>query len=483
MPESAKPHIIYILSDEHRGQAMSHAGDPNVRTPVMDRLAAEGASFTRAYANCPICTPSRGMIFSGRHAHACPVPGFFDGWKIGAPSTATVLREAGYHAAYMGKWHCGTVHDQAPAVVNEHRDEFGGQPHRTPECRRAGFQDWYGFEVVNSHYKTHIYHNEDVEPTRLEGYQTDALTDLAIDYLKQYDRDQPLFLVLSIEPPHFPIEAPGAYERFDPDALEVRPNFEGGEGMRKSLATYYAMIENLDDNIGRLRDAIDADPRFSGGKTLTTYFSDHGEFLGSHGQVKRKMHPHEESVRIPAIFHRPGHIPATGLLPPERGLFSILDMMATTLGLAGVEIPVWNQGTDFSPLLRGEAFTGPQEVFLEMCANPRWNMDFLDWRGFVNQRTKYAFYETGVEMLFDLEDDPYEMNNLVESQPERAAEARQRVLRMLDETRDPYFDVIISHGVGTVPSKNVSFYNHQSKAYPPGCLTLVPQADQLRQWP
>ena len=94
------PNILLILSDEHCGYAMTHAGDPNVRTPAMDRLALQGASFQRAYANCPICTPSRGTIFSGRHAHAGPVSGFFDVYKASAPSTATILRELGYHTAY-----------------------------------------------------------------------------------------------------------------------------------------------------------------------------------------------------------------------------------------------------------------------------------------------------------------------------------------------------------------------------------------------
>ena len=112
-----KPHIIYILSDEHRGQAMGHLGDPNVQTPWMDRLASEGASFSRAYANCPICTPSRGTIFSGRHAHAGPVAGFFDVFKPTAPSTATELRKAGYHTTYFGKWHCGIVRNQVPSSV------------------------------------------------------------------------------------------------------------------------------------------------------------------------------------------------------------------------------------------------------------------------------------------------------------------------------------------------------------------------------
>ena len=114
-----QPHVIYILSDEHYGGAMGHMGDANVRTPNMNRMAAEGISFERAYANCPVCTPSRGTIFSGRHAHAGPVQFFFDVFKASAPSTATALRAAGYHTAYFGKWHCGVVHDQEPALVRE----------------------------------------------------------------------------------------------------------------------------------------------------------------------------------------------------------------------------------------------------------------------------------------------------------------------------------------------------------------------------
>ena len=140
---SARPNVIYVLSDEHFGGAMAHAGDPNLNTPNLDRLAREGVSFRRAYANCPICTPSRGTIFSGRHAHAGPVPGFFDAWKIGFPSTATLLRDlAGYHSAYFGKWHCGIVQDQLSPRVREERQRFAGNPQRTPEHRRAGFVDW-----------------------------------------------------------------------------------------------------------------------------------------------------------------------------------------------------------------------------------------------------------------------------------------------------------------------------------------------------
>ena len=442
---SSQPNVIYILSDEHYGGAMSHMNDPNVRTPTMDRLAGEGISLSRAYANCPICTPSRGTIFSGRHAHAGPVQNFFDVYKASAPSIATELRSAGYHTAYIGKWHCGVVHNQQPPLVRENPDDYTRWPHRTPEYHRAGFQDWYGFEINNAPFQGFYYHEHETNPRSMDKYQTDFLTDLAIDYLDGYQTEAPLFLVLSVEPPHFPLEAPEAYERFDPATLEVPPSFEDTPEMRRQLATYYAMVENLDANLGRLLETLNRLPQFRD-NTLTIYFSDHGDYMGTHGLINRKENPHEQSVRIPAIFHRPGHIPAQGLRD-EGLLFSLVDLMPTTLGLLGLDVPTYCQGTDFSPALRGEAFNSPESVLLEMSGNPRWNLDFLDWRGLVNQRWKYAFYETGHELLYDLTNDPYEQHNLAQADSATCAQMRQSLLHLLAETREQYFDVLIEHGV------------------------------------
>lgn len=441
----SQPHVIYILSDEHYGGAMGHAGDPNVATPQMDRLAAGGVSLGRAYANCPICTPSRGTIFSGRHAHAGPVQSFFDVYKATAPSTATLLRAAGYHTAYFGKWHCGVVQNQTPASVRENRDSFTRWPQRTPEYHRAGFQDWHGFEINNAPFEGFYYHRNEAEPRRMDRYQTDFLTDLALDYLAGYERDEPLFLVLSVEPPHFPLEAPDAFKRLSPGELRTPPSFADSPEMREMLATYYAMVENLDWNIGRLREGLAALPGFQE-NTLTVYFSDHGDYMGTQGAINRKENPHEQSVRIPAIFHWPEVIPAQ----PRRTdlLFSLVDLLPTTLGLLGLEIPRHCQGQDFSSALRGERdVAGPDAVLLEMVGNPRWHLDFLDWRGLVTERWKYAFYETGHELLFDLHADPYEMENLAGEAPDRCAELRSRLLALLAESREPYFDVLIEHGV------------------------------------
>jgi arylsulfatase A-like enzyme len=213
--------------------------------------------------------------------------------------------------------------------------------------------------------------------------------------------------------------------------------------IRDWLARYYAMIENLDHNIGRLMDTLKALPRFE--DTMTVYFSDHGEHMGSHGRAQRKEHPHEESIGIPAIFHWPGKIPAQRSV--DNHLFSLVDLMPTTLGLAGVDIPSHNQGIDFSPALLGKPFDSPEDVLLEMVGNPRWNMDFLDWRGLVTRQWKYAYYETGKELLFNLAEDPYEMNNLALTMRGKCDEMKQLLLKRLEQTREPYFDVLINSDV------------------------------------
>ena len=451
------PHIIYILSDEHCGTAMSHAGDQNVSTPNMDQLASEGVSFRNAYANCPICTPSRGTIFSGRYAHAGPVQFFFDVYKATSPSTATILRTAGYHTAYFGKWHCGVVQDQEPDEVRQNRQDYTRWPMRTPEYHRGGFQDWFGFEVNNAPFEGFYYHQNEVNPRKIKGYQTDVLTDMAIRYLNEYGHHKPLFLVLSVEPPHFPLDVPDQFMRFDPSALKTQPNFSDTPEMREKLAIYYAMIENLDWNIGRLSDALSRNTQFAD-NTLTVYFSDHGDFMGNHGLFERKENPHQESVRVPAIFHWPNQIPAQGM---RNELFSLVDMLPTTLGLLEMDMPSHLQGKDFSSALLNKPFVEPNHVLLEMCGNPRWNLDFLDWRGLVTNKWKYAYYETGHELLFDLEEDPYEQTNLVDSQTEIRNQLRQLLLRTLAETREPYFDVLIEHGVGLeTPVIDVSTRKH-----------------------
>ncbi|MDX1359265.1 MAG: sulfatase-like hydrolase/transferase, partial [Clostridia bacterium] len=178
--------------------------------------------------------------------------------------------------------------------------------------------------------------------------------------------------------------------------------------------------------------------------TLVIYTSDHGEFMGSHVRSRRKEHPHEESISIPAIFKMPDVIKKDEISPE---LFSSIDIVPTICGLLDIRIPEYCQGTDFSPLLSGSGFfKGPDKVLIEMVNNPRWNLDFFDWRGFVSDKYKYCFYEDGNELLFDLEKDPYEMDNLAYKNAILREKMKKELLELLLETREPFFDVIINHG-------------------------------------
>lgn len=302
-------------------------------------------------------------------------------------------------------------------------------------------------------------------PTCHEGHQTDILTDLAIDYLKAYSGREPLYLVLSIEAPHFPLQSPERFNRFDPASLKLRPNCDDTDERRGHVAAYYAMIEHLDWNIGRLLDALDALPAFRGEHTCVSYISDHGELMGSHGLFCRKEYPYEEAIRIPALFRWPGRIPARGGI---GGLFSLVDCAPTLTALAGGRPPPWMQGFDWSPVLLGGQAAGPAEVLLEMTESPMWTPAYLNWRGFTDGRWKYAFYEDRREELFDLDADPYEQDNLAALEPDRCAPFRRRLLDILSATREPFFDVIIEHGVA--PPREVYYQPpaHPDMGFPTG---------------
>lgn len=444
---NTQPNIIFILSDQHRAQAMGHLGDENLNTPTMDRMANKGVSFARAYANCPVCTPSRGTIFSGRHAHCGPVSTFTETFKASFPSTAHCLRQAGYHTAYYGKWHCGMVTDQRPPDVRANPENYAINPIRTPERHRAGFQDWFASESGGMLWKPAYYRGREVNPTQFEGYDTDVLFTEAIKYIQDYDRNEPLYMVVSPLAPHFPLDADEKWKHFDPKELKVRNNFRGNElvsdnEMKKLLALYYAMIENLDWNIGRLVETIETTSGFE--NTLIIYVSDHGDFLGSHGKGTTKIHPHEESTRVPVLFYWPGVIPETGTV---NDLFSLVDLQSTILGLVGSEKPSYDQGVNFSSLLKGQDFESPDRVLLEMTGAPHHSISYIDWRGIVTREWKYAMYETKEELLLNLSDDPFETENLAESNPEKTAEMRQMLLEELRKNREPFFDVIVEQGI------------------------------------
>ncbi|CAN5432256.1 sulfatase [soil metagenome] len=412
-PSTRKPNVIWVFGDQHRAQALSHMGDPNVNTPEIDRLSNDGFCSTAAVMGTPLCCPARGSILTGRYPHAC-VPGHEERLPEGQATIATPFKEAGYHTALFGKRH-----------LDGFKERNGrGAFHTIPPERRGGFDDWVAFENNNSQWDCWVHghrNGKEVPHYRLPGYETDELTSLLIDHIQQRAKpeasNQPFFTILSVQPPHDPYVAPAQYmARHNPATLLMRPNVPNIKSSidtaRRDLAGYYAMIENLDDNLGRVRAALAATGLAE--NTHIVFFSDHGDMHGSHGQF-RKTSPWEESIRVPFAI---GGLQTYG---HHRGRTNLLvnhvDIAPTTLGLCGIEKPSWMQGTDFSGwrVKNRPKAAAPDSAFLQLVMATR-HQDSTDrpWRGVVTaDGWKYVCVQGSPYMLFNLSDDPYEQANHV----------------------------------------------------------------------
>lgn len=410
--KTARPNIIWIFGDQHRAQALSCMNDPNVSTPNMDALAGEGRHFTRAISSMPLCCPFRGSLITGCYPHKS-VPGHEYPLQPGTPTIVQPLKAAGYHTGYFGKWHLDGWHE---------RDGRAAM-HIVPPERRFGFDTWVGYDNNNLQYDSWVHGGEGEKAFhyKLPGYETDELTNLFIEHLKGRAKEsgsaKPFFAVLSVQPPHNPYVAPPEYmAKHKAEDIKLRPNVPDVkriiERARPELAGYYAQIENLDWNVGRIRKTL-AETGLDK-NTYIFFFSDHGDMHGSQGQF-HKMTPYEEALRIPLIITSGSNVrPVTK--GKDRAVISQVDLAPTTLGLAGLQKPDWMQGTDYTRhLFDGqETKEDPDSAFIQSVI-PTGHGDSVDrpWRGIVSRDGwKYVCLEGAPWLMFNLNEDPYEQVNL-----------------------------------------------------------------------
>lgn len=432
-PRESRPNVIWLFGDQHRGQALGCAGDPNARTPNIDNYAALGVRFSAAVSGFPLCCPFRGSLLSGRYPHKC-VPGHEYPMPEGQQTIAHAFAAHNYRTAYFGKWHVdGYKEAQGRAAM-----------HIVPPARRGGFETWVGYENNNSQWDSWVHGGSGREAFhyRLPGYETDELTNLLIKYLKERGEEarqgtaRPFFAVLSVQPPHDPYVAPAEFMgRYNGAAVQLRPNVANVASViaraRRDLAGYYAMIENWDWNIGRIRQALEETGL--AGNTHIMIFSDHGDMHGSQG-LFRKTNPYEESIRIPFIIagekqRYEGRL--TGIVP---ALINHVDIAPTTLGLCGLPKPNWMEGTDYSHyrLARKPQPAGdPDSAYLQ-CVIPTGHGDSINkpWRGVVTRDGwKYVCLENTSWLMFNLNEDPYEQANLAFNNRYRA-ERKKLITRL-----------------------------------------------------
>jgi arylsulfatase A-like enzyme len=442
MLDSRRPNVLWLFCDQLRHHSLSCNGDPNIRTPNLDRLAHEGANFTHALTSCPICTPARGGVMTGRYGHVTGVRVLGD---LLAPCQRTVahaFRDVGYRTSYVGKWHLAS--GQNVVGHNEGTDSW------VHPALRGGFEDWFAFELSNNFWRTHYCTGEKMwPPLLLEGYQTDRLTDLSLEYLDRAVRepDRPWFHVLSVEAPHHGKDdrgaalvkvgdrshtrhpAPPEYEAmFRPEDLQLRGNVpeQCEAAARSQQAQYYAQIANLDDNVGRVLDWLHESGQAA--NTLVCFLSDHGEMGGSHNAFQ-KGNTYDESIRVPVMMRLPGVIREDTVVDSP---FSLVDLYPTCAALAGVPIDAGVQGVDFCDCLVGDSAAPPRTAALiQWFGNFRYGgKPGLLYRAV---RTRDHTYRVGTcdyhMQLFDNQQDPLQLTNLFHDV--EAADVRHVLHRLL----------------------------------------------------
>ncbi len=425
--------VLFLFPDQMRAQAMGCMGNPDVKTPNLDRLASEGVLFRNHFANSPVCCSARAIILTGKYAHTNGMVANDLRLRESETSVAEVFGEAGYRTGFVGKWHL----DGGPR-------QPGWIP---PGARRQGFEFWAANEVSHAHFDTH-YFRDDPDPIPIKSFEAEAWTDIGIDFLRQTREDpRPFFLTVQMGPPHDPYLAPEEYmAMYDPEAITLRPNFDGDTSDRelepnpyvktpgrKEIAAYYAMVTAVDEQVGRI--LAELDELGLRDNTIVMVSSDHGDMLGSHSaRLKRK--PWEESIRVPGIVRLPG-------APSGRktdAIFSHVDIAPTLLSLCGIEAPAEMQGADLSPVVLGEADTGPGAAYFQIFGPFLAGGVERGWRGVRTQRHMYARTKAEPWVLYDLEADPYELQNLAHDPDAVAlrAELEAELARWMDRTGDSW---------------------------------------------
>ena len=440
--------IVFVFSDQHRWCSTGFGGSRQVRTPYMDRMADEGVVFDLAVANIPVCTPWRAAFLTGQYPLTTGM--FMNDVRLPTdrPTLGTVLRAAGYDTAYIGKWHL-----DGPSR--------GG--YTPPGPRRQGFDFWAVGNCTHD-YMHSLYYRDSEAPLYWNGYDAEAQTSLAIDYLRTRGRDRrrdrsqdrkqdrPFALVLSWGPPHNPYDAvPGRYlGLYPPEEVEVRANCPDPD--RTALAGYYAHITALDDQLARLGGVLEEQELMD--ETVFVYTSDHGDMLGSQGR-QRKQHPWDESIRVPFVMRCPDQADQAGQADQvdqagqaHAGLrigtpFNVVDIMPTLLGLAGIPVPDTCEGLDHAPAVRGEAFTGNDAAYI-MSIAPFSEYRGQPWRGIRSAGHTYVRNLDGPWLLYDNREDPCQLSNLAGR--EEHADLQRRLDGQLQKEMDRRGDALLPAG-------------------------------------
>jgi len=424
--EVRKPNIVYVLTDQWRAQATGYSGDPNLigMTPNLDQIANSGINFKNAISTTPVCTPYRAALLTGQYPTTTGM--IFNDLHLPEESytMAEMFKESGYKTAYIGKWHLDGML----------RDQF------TPRERRQGFDYWKALECSHEYNELFYYEGDDPEKKQWEGYGPYAETNDAISYIERNaDGDKPFLMVLALGAPHFPYHnTPEEMQKlFSPEDIVLRGNVsdEYQEKARTDAAGYYAHIAALDTTIGSLHAAI-GEAGISD-NTIFVFTSDHGEMLGSHGwRPRQKQVAWAESVRVPFLLQYPARY---GFEKIEVDApINTPDILPTLLSLAALPIAASIEGEDMTHAI-GNNDAAKEKAALIMNVSP-FAGDFDEYRGIYTGRYAYVKTLDGPSMLFDMQEDPLQLNNLVNRSEHKKLQAQldMSLQRELEKVGDDF---------------------------------------------
>jgi N-acetylglucosamine-6-sulfatase len=431
--------VVFLLSDDHRYDAMSFMGHPIAKTPNLDRIAAQGVHLRNAFVTTSLCSPSRASVLTGLYAHQHRVVDNNSPVPEGTVFFPQYLQQVGYQTAFIGKWHMGN-------------DDGGPQP---------GFDHWVSFRGQGSYLPSADGLNVDGTLVKQKGYITDELTDYALDWLKARDKGRPFFLYLSHKGVHadfVPAERhkgtlatprlqPPASQSYPPEEEAKRPRWVRDQrnswhgvdtpyNSRLDITEYFERyaetLRGVDDSVGRVLDYLAAEHLLD--STLVIYMGDNGFAFGEHGLIDKRT-AYEESMRVPMLMQCPD------LFGGGRAVEQVvanLDIAPTVLEAAGLQPPTNMVGASMLPLAEGKQVPWRSELLYEYY----WERNFPQTpTTFALRGDQYKFIRYyglwDIDELFDLKADPQEMHNLA-YEPKFgpiAARMSSRLFQILDETR------------------------------------------------
>lgn len=425
---ATRPNILWICTDQQRFDTIASLGNPHIRTPNLDELAKSGVAFTHAYCQSPICTPSRASFLTGMYpetVHGCMNGN--DHWDGAAPLITKTLAKAGYDCGLSGKLHLSSVHrriekrpDDGYRVFHWSHDPQDNWP------KGHAYGEW--LKAQGTSYNR-LLRKHGFIPSPL--HQTTWCAQRAADFIREKRKGPWLFSMNSfaphslggrMRPPgeylgRFDIESlPGPYFR-DSD-LEAQKRLKGVDFQTKAVryrksdaqlyqAQYWALVELIDENVGRLMDVLKETGQRD--NTIVIFTSDHGEALGDHGQRRKGCRFYEGLTRVPLIISWPARF-KQGI--KSDALVELTDIVPTLLESSGLRVPKDMHGRSLMPILEGKAAPHTHREFVRSIYYRA-----LSGTSYASMiRTRHhklvVYHGQGLGELFDMQEDPHEFSNL-----------------------------------------------------------------------